>query len=184
MKTTKLTWIIAGYNLVSDAGFDALKVEHIAKEIGKNKSSFYHYFGDLENFELELVAYHFELSKAFSINVQACESIIPDLVHVLIEHKTDIFFHKQLRLKIETADFKKYQESVFKLFEQSMLENWQHFTQLDNAFLATKFLNLISENFLLQITKKNYHFEWLKQYIIDQTQLLREIKNYLDSSKN
>ena len=43
-------WIVKGYELFAIYGFKGLKVETISREVGKKKSSFYHYFVDMDNF--------------------------------------------------------------------------------------------------------------------------------------
>jgi AcrR family transcriptional regulator len=47
----KDTWIQAGYALFAEQGPSALKIEVLAKMVGISKSSFYHYFADLEVFD-------------------------------------------------------------------------------------------------------------------------------------
>jgi len=43
-------WIKAGYETFALTGLSSLKIEPLAKKVGKNKSSFYHYFADIELF--------------------------------------------------------------------------------------------------------------------------------------
>ena len=49
-KDNKLPWILCGYNIFSKEGPKGLKIEVIARQVSKNKSSFYHHFADLEVF--------------------------------------------------------------------------------------------------------------------------------------
>ena len=163
-----VAWIEAGYLMVSKDGFKSLQVESIARAINKNKSSFYHYFGDLEIFEEALLEQHKNLAKQFALDANACENIIPDMIQLFINHKSDIFFHKQLRINREKPEHKKCFESVYNLFEEAIIEKWISFIQLENqSFLAKKFLELLSENFLLKITDDNFSEEWLINYLKD-----------------
>ena len=163
---SKQEWINKGYEMISEHGFSKVNVEAIARVMNKSKSSFYHYFGDWEGFEDDLLEYHLTLAKAFAIDVSKCENIIPDMLNLFLAHKTDIFFHKQLRINREKPHYKRCFESVYSLFENAILKEWIAFLKLeDQSFLATKILTLISENFLLQITHENYNYHWLKNYL-------------------
>jgi len=174
----KTQWIEKGYEMVSTNGFSNVKVESIAREMNKNKSSFYHYFGDWEGFEVELLDHHLRLAGAFALGVNDCQNIIPDVVNLFLEHKTDIFFHKQLRINRKEPHYKKCFESVYVLFENAFLEQWIIFLNLeDHSFLASKILTLISENFLLQITIENYNYDWLKSYLLDVSKLMLDMNS-------
>jgi AcrR family transcriptional regulator len=172
----KYEWIEKGYQMVSALGFAEVKVESIARLLNKNKSSFYHYFGDWEVFEEALLDHHINLAKQFAADANSCQNIIPDLVNLFIDHKTDIFFHKQLRINREKAQFKKCFESVYSMFEEAIAERWTSFMKLeDQAYLATKILNLLSENFLLQITDENFTSSWLEDYLLEASKLMQHM---------
>lgn len=53
-----------------------MKVERLAKAVGKNKSSFYHFFADLEVFTDFLLKYHLAQSE-IKVNEISLPSIIP-----------------------------------------------------------------------------------------------------------
>lgn len=162
--------------MVSEHGFSKVNVEAIARIMNKSKSSFYHYFGDWEGFEDDLLAHHLTLAKEFANEVKNCESIIPDMLNLFLAHKTDIFFHKQLRINREKPHYKKCFQSVYELFENAILKEWIGFLNLeDQSFLAAKILTLLSENFLLQITHKTYNYSWLKNYLLEVSNLLLDI---------
>jgi AcrR family transcriptional regulator len=40
----KMPWLEVGYTIFSNEGPKALKIEALARKVGKNKSSFYHCF--------------------------------------------------------------------------------------------------------------------------------------------
>lgn len=58
----KYIWLQLGYELFATKGPKELKIEILAKKVGKSKSSFYHFFADLELFVEELLKYHIEQS--------------------------------------------------------------------------------------------------------------------------
>ena len=51
-------WTEVGYDLFAHEGLDGIQVERLARILQLNKSGFYHYFGDLEGFCMELFALH------------------------------------------------------------------------------------------------------------------------------
>jgi hypothetical protein len=100
------------------------------------------------------------------------------MINLFLEHKTDIFFHKQLRINRDKPHFKACFEKVYTMFENAILEEWVLFLNLEShSFLASKFLTLISENFLLRITHQNYTFDWLKNYLIETANLMQNMNS-------
>jgi len=164
----KLEWIKEGYRMVSEQGFASLSIESIARAIGKNKSSFYHYFGDAELFETELLEHHLKCADEFTHQAGQCNNIRPDLVNLFVAHQTDLFFHKQLRIHRGNPEFKKCFEKVFDLYEHAIMDQWAEFLGLaEKRIFARTFLHLMADNFLLQITPTSYNYEWLDNYLKD-----------------
>ena len=62
MTGNKDIWIKAGYEVFAASGQDALRIEPLARMVGRSKSSFYHHFADMELFVEHLLAYHLERS--------------------------------------------------------------------------------------------------------------------------
>lgn len=58
MPASRNIWIVKGYEMVAIDGFDNLKIERLAKAVGKPKSSFYFLFIDLENFTKQMIEFH------------------------------------------------------------------------------------------------------------------------------
>jgi len=175
-KDKTLPWIVLAYEQIAQQGFNSIKIEALAKQLNKNKSSFYHYFGDLDCFKLTLLDYHIEQATILSEKIGQCERIKPDILDLFLAHKTDIFFHKQLRIKREQAVFKQCYEQAFKRVEETMLSKWILFLQLNQKhFFAKAFLHLIADNFLLRITEQHYNYEWLDNYIEELRYLIQQL---------
>ncbi|MFT6210701.1 MAG: AcrR family transcriptional regulator, partial [Bacteroidia bacterium] len=51
--------------MVAYSGFGSISIESISRQVGKNKSSFYHHFGDTEVFKDELLTYHLLRAEQF-----------------------------------------------------------------------------------------------------------------------
>lgn len=167
MKTKKaVEWITQGYKVMAMKGSSGLNVEAIARAIQKNKSSFYYYFGTMEVFEATLLEYHIERVHELAAAIKKCQSIRPDLFHVFINYQTDLFFHKQLRVHREKESYRLCFEQAFAQIEAAMLPQWAAFLGLENQqFFANAFLQLVAENFLLQITPPTFDYAWLDDYL-------------------
>ncbi len=90
-------WIKEGYKIFSLFGENGLKIETLAKKVGISKSSFYHHFADLEIFIDFLMIYHLEQSAVIAKKEKQTKTVDPELINILVEHKTDLLFNRQLR---------------------------------------------------------------------------------------
>ena len=176
--TGKEKWIHEAYLLVAKDGFEKLTVEQLARIVGKNKSSFYHYFGDLTLFENVLLDYHLDASKHFAEEIKNCERLNPDVLNLMIDMKMDLFFHKQLRINRDKPTYKACFEKSYKIFQVAIFDKWITFFGLSNQhFFGEALLNLASENFLLRITPNNFTFDWLVAYVSEFAQMMAKIHN-------
>lgn len=163
--------------MVAEEGFNRIQIEAIARNIQKNKSSFYHYFGDLEVFEEALLDHHLSAVKALAIKVQTCENVRPDMVNLFMEYKIDFLFHKQLRINRENPRYRACFEKVYTQFESAFLYQWSDFLGLEeHPRFAQTFLRLISENFLLQITPQTYSYDWLDIYLQELSAMVQHMR--------
>jgi AcrR family transcriptional regulator len=167
-KDSKQPWILVGYNIFSKEGQRGLKVEVIARKVGKSKSSFYHHFADIEIFTEALLNYHLERAIVIADMEKGCKNVVPDLLNVLIEVKEDLLFNRQLRINRQIPAFKNCFEKSSKVVGNAILSIWAEMLGLgDNSHLAQIVLNLSLENFYLQITEDTLTYEWLLNYVKD-----------------
>jgi len=168
--------------MVSKDGFNSLNIEHIARSLKKNKSSFYHYFGDMETFQTELFNHHHRQAEVFSNRIVECELIRPDLINLFIDFKYDLFFHRQLRINRDKLIFKNCFEKAYNIIETSLIHKWIDFLELhENKMFATSFLNIIIENFFLRITEESFNSQWLNQYLDEIIAVLTQMGTIANS---
>lgn len=174
----QLKWIKTGYTLVATRGISEINVGLLAQEMGSSKSSFYHYFGSLDNFLAELLRFHVEQAEALSIKIQACETLIPDMTHVFVHNGEDILFHKQIRIRRDQPAYRQCFEAAFEKVEDAILDKWIAYLDLAaQPLFARSLLNIIADNFLLRITATTYSYEWLADYTKEMYYLVRQMKN-------
>jgi AcrR family transcriptional regulator len=164
MKSSAHTWIAAGYETFAVAGVGALKVEVLAKQVGISKSSFYHHFADLEIFVAHLLDHHLQQSQVIADKEKAAQLIDPELIQVLVAHRLDLLFNRQLRFHQE----QRFQETLQRsnaIVGTEFIRIWKNDLQLT---LTTAQLHglfeLALENFYLQIHPDHLNEEWLTAY--------------------
>jgi AcrR family transcriptional regulator len=180
---SKEPWILCGYDTFSKEGPKGIKIEVIARQVSKNKSSFYHHFADLDIFTDLLLTYHIERAKIIAQQETLCKNVIPDLLNVLLNFKIDLLFNRQLRINRTNIQFKECFEKSNKIVGESILNIWAEMLGLaDNSNLAKIVLNLSIENFYLQITEETLTYEWLENYMEELKKMAKEFNK--NSTRN
>jgi len=160
LKENILEWIRVGYEIFSYEGPSGLKVEVISRKVGKSKSSFYHHFADLEIYTSSLLDYHMDRSKLIAKKEAKCKNIVPELLEVILEHKQDLLFSRQLRINRENSAFKICFEKTNQQVGEAIAGIWANELGLEgNSPLSMMVLKLSMENFFLQITDETMTYE-------------------------
>lgn len=165
MTESKELWIKIGYEIFALSGHNGLKIEPLAKKVGKSKSSFYHHFADLELFIEELLKHHLEQSSMIAEKEKNAKNINPDLINIIVEHKTDILFNRQLRIHRDRKVFADILTKSNEIIGNGFVMVW---VKDLNLKLSQKQLEsifgLALENFYLQINTENLNHQWLSNY--------------------
>jgi len=165
MTDSKEIWIKKGYEIFASSGQNGLKVEPLSKAVGKNKSSFYHHFVDLELFTDYLLKYHIEQSKIIAQKEQNAVKIDPELINILVEHKTDLLFNRQLRINQNIASFAITLQESNKIVGDAFVKVWIKDLNLQLSQKQIEgIFSLAVENFFLQINIETLNCEWLSNY--------------------
>ena len=175
-------WIKTGYRIFAIEGPNGLKVEKLAKISQKNKSSFYHFFSDMEIFISKLLKQHIEQILIIAEKETDTKSI-NDISEILIEHKLDLLFNRQLRIYRDILHFKKCFLKTNEILMPAFLPVWKEIIGLnENSYLAQMVLLLSIENFFLQITNETLNEIWLKKYFSEIKTMVSFIQK--SNSKN
>jgi AcrR family transcriptional regulator len=173
----KIIWIKVGYEIFALKGLNGLQVEPLAKLAGKNKSSFYHLFSDIEIFLDELLIYHISQVKLMCEKESKAHNFNPDIINIFVEHKIDILFNKQLRINNQNPEFIK----VVKITDEGLAEVYTFLLRTDLKLnLKQKgidsFFQLALNNFFLQINVDNLNFQWLAYYFDEVKRLAKSFE--------
>lgn len=170
-------WIIKGYETFALLGEKGLIIEHLAKEVGISKSSFYHHFADLDIFLEKILLHHLTKSLVIAEKERKAEKINPDLINILIEHKTDLLFNRQLRINSNKLNFKDTLVKSSKLIGTDFIKLWLTDTKLNlTSKQAEGIFELAMENFFLQINQDNINKEWLATYFDNLNRITRNFE--------
>jgi AcrR family transcriptional regulator len=158
-------WITQGYEIFATSGHSGLKIEPLAKKVGKSKSSFYHHFADLDLFTDLLVEHHVKQSKVIARKEQSAENIDPALINILVEHKIDLLFNRQLRINQHIKSYALALEQSNKNVGDAFVKLWMKDSGLDLSEKQVEGIyTLALENFFLQINTETLNREWLSAY--------------------
>lgn len=176
MKENEEVWIKTGYDVFSLLGKSGLKVEQLAQKVGISKSSFYHRFADIEVFEEHLFEFHLRQAKIMAEKEKAVSCINPQLINILIEHKTDLLFNRQLRFNQHDKRYKEILEKSNQVIGNEFIIVWANDLKVNftHQQLAGIF-ELALENFFLQINAENLNFEWLERYFGNLKRIVRSL---------
>lgn len=164
-KDYKAIWIKTGYDFFAVNGKDGLKVERLAKTVGKSKSSFYHHFADIELFTGYLLEYHIKQSHIIAESERKADCIDPDLINIFIKHKADLFFNRQLRINRNIKRFSETLQESNKIVGSAFINVWVKDLSLNLTQNQIEgIFTLALENFFLQINSENFTVKWLSGY--------------------
>jgi AcrR family transcriptional regulator len=170
-------WILAGYETFAITGENGLKIEQLSKEVGISKSSFYHHFADLEIFKEKLLLHHLNQSVIIAAKENKAKKINPDLINILIEHKTDLLFNRQLRINANNLRFKDVLIKSNNIIGTDFIKLWLSDTKIKLTPQQTEGLfELAMENFYLQINHDNINQNWLELYFDNLNRISRKFE--------
>lgn len=94
-----------------------------------------------------------------------------------MDYKIDIFFYKHFLLHRDKLAYEKYNQKVFELYENAVLDKWADYFELSNRkIFVRKFNKFLSEHFLMSISLDSYTLDWVKNYLIEISEMVRQMK--------
>lgn len=159
-------WIDAGYALFAEEGPSGLKVEVLARRMGRSKSGFYHHFADVEVFRELLLREHVERSRRIADRERACTRLVPELLELLVDVQEDLFFQRQLRIHRANPAYRTCSEQASAATATAMGAVWAAGLGLEErGTLAHMVLELVMDNFYLRITPGTLDYAWMLAYV-------------------
>ncbi|GAA0881216.1 hypothetical protein GCM10009119_41860 [Algoriphagus jejuensis] len=175
------TWLNLGYKLFSEEGHEGLQIERLARILGKNKSGFYHFFGDKDTFLERLMELHLEREEALAPKFIVLEKIDSQFIRLMVENKEAILFQTQL---VKNRDLKLFQETYHhtnQVIEGVVQSVWVKYLGVSEE-VSMKYWRLIRDTFYARVTSKTFNQEWLLDFIEEAKSILSEAQNNSASS--
>jgi len=166
-------WIEAGYAVFALQGPDALKVEQLARQVGISKSSFYHHFADVPVFLERLLAHHLLRADALAAKARGCGSFDPDFIQLLVAHRSDVLFQRQLRILRDNAAFQRCFQHAHERVVEQVMPRWAEALGIPGQLApAREMLHVVTDVFYQRLTNDNLSYPWM-------VDLLKEIETFI-----
>jgi len=183
MKEKEEIWMIKGYETFALFGEKGLIIEQLAKDVGISKSSFYHHFADLDIFVERLLQHHLDIARIIAEKEKLAKTINPELINILIEHKIDLLFNRQLRINSNQSNYKDTLMKSNIIIGKDFINLWLSDSKLNiQQQQAEGLFELALENFFLQINSENLNKAWLENYFENLKRITRSFEKPLYGS--
>lgn len=151
-------------------------MERLARILTLNKSGFYHYFGDLENFAEQLVNYHYRMFDPFLRDVSACKNIDPEYINCLIKHKTTVMVQIHLvRNKTNRLYYGAHQKGDERV-GHAVLPIWSRHVDLHNNLnLAFQYHSIVRDMLYSRVNLENFNYDYLRTLSDESRELVKKI---------
>jgi AcrR family transcriptional regulator len=177
-KTHKSVWLQHGYSLFAAHGFSGLKVEVLARNVGKSKSSFYHHFSDVEAFTTLLLKMHNQRAAEMAEQLEAIAGGNGIIDQVFISFRDDMLFHRQLRINRHVPEYQQCIAEVMAIIEPPFVQFLSDILDLSDSKPAVRSLfSFCVDHFLLKITATDFSSDWINQYYQDVSQLVKQLRS-------
>lgn len=168
MKQPELRWIEAGYQMLGEVGPEALKVDVLARQLGTSRSSFYHYFSDLEIFTDQLLQHHCFRGHQIALEARNCRSFENDFVALMANNPHDLMVNRQLRIhRHNPAYFLAFDHANGKV-RDAILPVWAAYVNLDHdRILARELFDVMADLFYQRLSPGQLHPAAMHAFLIE-----------------
>ncbi len=179
LHNSKHKWIEVGYELFAKEGTDSIHVERLARMLDRNKSAFYHYFKNPENFASELFNYHKAEANKMVTDIQRCKTLDPDFLTVVIKHKLYVLMQFRLASMNHDPWLRKITNGISQLVDQAAFPLWRTYFNLPREVtLVSRHLNLCRNGFLAHAKIEMLTYEYLHTFILATREMMEEVFEY------
>lgn len=180
-------WIEQGYSLFSEEGLEGIQVERLSRILQLNKSGFYHYFGDMEGYCVELLRLHDRKVALFIQEIQRLKKVDPDYLLLLVKYAPTVMFQVQLTRNKEDYSFYKASEAVDRRINLALQNLWGDFISVDNVDLAMRYYHIVRDMFYTRISFQNLNYPFLRDFATEAKELIDQVlhhRSHLETAKS
>lgn len=169
-------WIQAGYAALAAQGLAGIHVEKLARELGLNKSGFYHYFGDRDTFLERLMEHHAYRGERVAHDMRFVKDFIPEFIHTLLLHKEGVLVHMQLVRHREHPILFRGFTTVNEVVDPVVIPLWASFTDLAHDLpLARQHYEMVRDMFYSRITASHMNYDYLHSLLHEARSVVLEL---------
>lgn len=166
-------WLDLGYELFSEEGHEGLQVERLSRILGKNKSGFYHFFGDKDTFLMKLMAMHLKREEAMISKLGKIKNLNETFLDLIIENQKTIMFQTHL---VKNRGLKLFLDTYVEVndrVEKAIIPIWSKFIKVSPE-VATRYWRVIRDSFYARVTSHSFNQEWLSKFVEEAKSILVE----------
>jgi AcrR family transcriptional regulator len=180
-QNSKEKWIEAGYELFAREGLKEVRIERLARDLDLNKSSFYHFFGDIDHFFENIIEHHKDCAERYIMEIGNCRKFDPDYLQVMVKYRQNFRMHWQLLKNRNKPGFFLTYESINKKVDNKVEPLWVAFMDMQNMpALAMKYFQFVRGRFYASIDIEKMDYESLHSVSIEARDLIRAMKEVPD----
>ncbi|RIW14997.1 TetR/AcrR family transcriptional regulator [Algoriphagus lacus] len=183
-KTTELgkkgsykIWMDTGYGIFCKEGPSGIVVERLARELNKNKSGFYHFFGDREYFFETMMKEHLERADEIADRIRRIGTFDPDFYQIMMDYKNPVLFQMQLVKNRETELFAKTFQQFNSKIVGAVIPVWSDHLQVP-CDVAISLWTIARDSFYARITEENFNSRFFDDLVKEVSTLVnRQFSN-------
>lgn len=169
-------WLEAGYHNFAVAGLKGIPVERLAKALDLNKSGYYHYFGNQDNFLERLMDHHIRKSTLLACEIHSMKKFDPDFFDWLIKYTDTTMVHMQLVRYRHLPLFSKSYKAINAVVDRAIVPSWAHFIGTpENPELALKYFQQVRDMFYSRITLEDMNPVFIRNLFGEARELVQEL---------
>ncbi len=155
-------WIEAGFELFVREGHEGIQIERLARILRKNKSGFYHYFGNLDKYFQALMQHHIMLSDKLVADTEAANDFDPGFLLAMVKHNETVMGHMQLIRNRHIKLFADTFSETSRKIDLALLPLWMKYIEVtDQPEAALRYFEIIRDMFFSRITFETLNYDYL-----------------------
>lgn len=179
--TQKQLWIETGYRHFAELGPKGLNMKNIAKDAGVSRTTFYHFFTDMEDLVDHLLEYHRETAKEYFSKLEKCQQYNPDVFKVVEAFRTGTFFHRQLLLNKEDPRFFLTYQLLNKAGNEIMYPLWaEYFNYQGNSIVGKEIHLMLLDIWYLHLREDDFTYE---AFLENSNEIRRQVQAFSNSQR-
>jgi AcrR family transcriptional regulator len=173
-----IPWLEVGYDLFINKGQFAINVELLARGLGRNKSAFYHFFGNRETYMEFLIKYHSMKADSFVDDIKAIHQFDPEYLHLLIKHHQVVLFNSQLIKNSHDKLCAHTLQEINLQLDEYILPVWSKYAGLEHDLDLSKRCHTIIRDYMyIKITPELLNYTFLSELALEAKLMIRGLIN-------